>query len=143
MDMRYGEQVFEITVSLDGVDLGSPDLLKQITERFHQHHEELYTYSLRDQEVVLVNARVAAVGELPALPEEPVLPARAPAAPGSRRRIYLDGWREVPVFDLAALAPGQEIDGPAVLEAATTTVLLRTKDRAAITPLGWVTIAVS
>jgi N-methylhydantoinase A len=142
MDMRYGEQVFEITVPLDGVALDSPDLLKDITERFHQRHEELYTYSLRDQEVVLVNARVAAVGELPALPEEPALAKRAPVAPGGRRRIYLDGWREVPVFDLATLAPGQEIAGPAVLEAATTTVLLRANDRATITPLGWVTIAV-
>jgi N-methylhydantoinase A len=142
MDMRYGEQVFEITVPLDGVDLASPDLLKDITERFHARHEELYTYSLRDQEVVLVNARVAAVGELPALPEEPALPARAPAGPAGRRRIYLDGWREVPVFDLAALAAGQAIEGPAVLEAATTTVLLRAGDRAAITPLGWIAIAV-
>jgi N-methylhydantoinase A len=138
IDMRYGEQVFEITVPLDGVNLESPDLLKEITERFHRRHEELYTYSMRDQEVVLVNARVAAVGELPALPEEPALPARAAAAPIERRRIYLDGWREVPVFDLAALAPGQTIDGPAVLEAATTTVLLRSGDGATITPLGWV-----
>jgi N-methylhydantoinase A len=143
MDMRYGEQVFEITVPLDGVDLDAPDLLEAITERFHQRHEELYTYSLRDQEVVLVNARVAAVGELPALPREPALPSRAPASPLGRRRIYLDGWREVPVFDLAALAPGQKIDGPAVLEAATTTVLLRAGDRAAITPLGWVDVAIS
>jgi N-methylhydantoinase A len=143
MDMRYGEQVFEITVPLEGVDLDSPDLLKDITERFHRRHEELYTYSLRDQEVVLVNARVAAVGELPALPEEPALPARAPAPAGGRRSVYLDGWHEVPVFELGALAPGQAIDGPAVLEAATTTVLLRPKDRATITPLGWVAIGVS
>ena len=142
MDMRYGEQVFEITVGLDGVDLDGADLLPRITERFHQRHEELYTYSLRDQEVVLVNARVAAVGVLPALPEEPAVGRRAPAAPLGDRRVYLDGWREVSVFDLAALAPGQAIDGPAVLEAATTTVLLRGHDHASITPLGWVDIAI-
>src|SRR5207247_9186163 len=75
MDMRYGEQVFEITVRLDGVDLQATDPLKEIVERFHERHEALYTYSLRDQEVVLVNARVAAVGTLPALPPEC---ARAP-----------------------------------------------------------------
>ena len=59
-----------------------------MADAFHARHEELYTYSLRDQEAVLVNARVAVIGELPALPQEPALPARPPAADGERR-IYL------------------------------------------------------
>jgi N-methylhydantoinase A len=143
VDMRYGEQIFEIGVSLDGVDLAAPDVMKEVVERFHRRHEELYTYSVRDQEVVLVNARVSVVGELPALPEEPALPARPAAAPRAERRVYLGQWREVPVFDLEALAPGQAIAGPAVVEAATTTVLLRAGDRATVTPLGWLDITVS
>jgi N-methylhydantoinase A len=146
VDMRYGEQIFEIPVSIDGLDLGAPDLMKEVVERFHRRHEELYTYSVRDQEVVLVNARVAVVGELPELPHEPALPARAAAAPRARRRIYLGGgagWREVPVFDLDAVAPGQAVEGPAIVEAATTTVLLRAGERAAVTPLGWLDIAVA
>jgi len=142
VDMRYGEQIFEIPVSLDGLDLAAPDLLKEVVERFHRRHEELYTYSVRDQEVVLVNARVAVVGELPALPQEPALPARPPAPPRARRRVYLGEWREVPVFDLDALAPGQRLEGPAIVEAATTTVLLRAGERAVVTPLGWLDISV-
>ncbi|MBI3456055.1 MAG: hydantoinase/oxoprolinase family protein [Candidatus Rokubacteria bacterium] len=143
VDMRYGEQIFEIGVSLDGVDLAAPDLMKEVVERFHQRHEELYTYSVRDQEVVLVNARMAVVGELPELPEEPALPARTPAPPRSRRRIYLGEWREVPVFDLDAVAPAQVIAGPAAVEAATTTVLLRAGEGAVVTPLGWLDISVA
>jgi len=143
MDMRYGEQVFEITVPLDGVDLDAPNVLKEVVERFHRRHEELYTYSMRDQEVVLVNARLAAVGGLPALPDEPALPARPAAAATSRRRVYLDEWREVPVYDLHALAAGQTIKGPAVLEAATTTVLLRGGDAATVTSLGWLDVTVT
>jgi N-methylhydantoinase A len=141
LDMRYGEQVFEITVSLEGVDLESADLMATIVERFHRRHEALYTYSLRDQEVVLVNARVAAVGTLPATPAEPALSARPPAPPRGRRRIFLDGWRVAPVYDIDALAPAQAIEGPAILEAPTTTVLLRTTDRATVTPLGWLEIS--
>jgi N-methylhydantoinase A len=143
MDMRYGEQVFEITVPLDGIDLGAADPMKEIVERFHRRHEELYTYSLRDQEVVLVNARVAAVGVLPAPPAEPRIAARSTAPARARRRIYLDGWQTVEVFDLDALAPGQTVEGPAVLEAATTTALLRPAERATVTPLGWLDIAVA
>src|SRR5215813_2440857 len=50
-EMRYGEQIFEIDVPLDGIDLNSPALIAEIEERFHLRHEELYTYSSRDQEV--------------------------------------------------------------------------------------------
>src|SRR5262245_26438237 len=146
VDMRYGEQIFEIAVPLDGLDLGEPDLMKEVVERFHRRHEELYTYSVRDQEVVLVNARVAVVGELPELPREPAVTARTAAAPRTRRRVYSSAWgdgREVPVFDLEAVAPGQRLEGPAVVESATTTVLLRSGERAAVTPLGWLDISIS
>jgi N-methylhydantoinase A len=141
VDMRYGEQIFEVNVPLDGVDLEAVDVMGAVVRRFHRRHEELYTYSLPDQEPVLVNARLAVVGELPALPGEPPLPARALAGPRARRRLYLGrAWVEAPVYDLDALAASQAIDGPAVVETATTTALLRAGDRATITGLGWLDI---
>ena len=57
--------------------------------------------------------------------------------------MYLDDWREVPVYDLHTLAAGQAVVGPAVLEAATTTVLLRGGDEAKVTPLGWLDVTVA
>ena len=69
-EMRYGEQIFEIDVSLDGLDWNAPDLVDGIEDRFHIRHEELYTYASRGQEVVFVNARVAAVGEVSRLDSE-------------------------------------------------------------------------
>ena len=76
VEMRYGEQIFEITVPLDGIDWDVDDPLPQIVERFHHRHEELYTYALRDQDAVLVNARAAVIGVLPGVPQEPVRPAQ-------------------------------------------------------------------
>jgi N-methylhydantoinase A len=140
VDMRYGEQVFEITVGLDGVDWSQADPLPQIVERFHRRHEELYTYSLPDQETVLVNARVAVAGILSALPQELALPEASPVAPRTERRIYLDAWTSAPVYDFDALAPAQTIMGPAIVESAMTTVLLRAGERATVTPLGWLDI---
>ena len=143
VDMRYGEQVFEIAVVLDDVDWTVPDPLAQIVERFHRRHEELYTYSSPDQETVLVNARVAVAGILSALPQEPALPEAAPASPRRQRRIWLDEWVAASVWDFDALAPAQVIAGPAIVESAMTTVLLRPGERATVTPLGWIDIAVS
>ena len=140
VDMRYGEQVFEITVGLDGVDWSRADPLPQIVERFHRRHEELYTYSLPDQETVLVNARVAVAGILSALPREAALPEESPVAPRTERRIYLDAWTSAPVYDFDALAPAQTIMAPAIVESAMTTVLLRAGERASVTPLGWLDI---
>ena len=139
--MRYGEQIFEITVNLDGVDWSRADLLRQMADAFHARHEELYTYALRDQEAVLVNARVAVIGELPALPTEPPRTVSAPAAPRSERRVHLGGWREVSVFSFDDLAAGQMVEGPAIIESSTTTVLLRPGDHAKSTPLGWLDVA--
>jgi N-methylhydantoinase A len=140
VDMRYGEQVFEITVGLEGVDWSQADPLPQIVERFHRRHEELYTYCLPDQETVLVNARVAVAGILAALPLEPALPEASQALPRSKRRIFLEGWAAAPVYDFDALTPSQTIDGPAIVESAMTTVLLRRGERATVTPLGWLDI---
>lgn len=139
-DMRYGEQVFEIAVPLDDVDWSAPDPLPQIVERFHRRHEALYTYSLPDQDGVLVNARVTVSGVLEALPQEPALAAAYPAAPRGERRLYLDGWATAPIYDFAALAPAQTIAGPAVIESAMTTVLLRHADTATVTEHGWLDI---
>jgi N-methylhydantoinase A len=140
VDMRYGEQVFEIAVALDGVDWEVADPLPQIVERFHRRHEELYTYSLPDQETVLVNARVAVAGILSALPQEPDLPEAPPAAARSERRTYLDDWVTSPVYDFDGLAPRQTIAGPAIVESSMTTVLLRPGETATVTPLGWLDI---
>jgi len=139
LDMRYGEQIFEITVPLDGVDLESKDVVDDIVARFHRRHEELYAYSAQGQEVVVVNARVAVVGELPGLPS-----ARADtepaAAPPTRRRVWLGDWVDVPVYRIDGLPAGREIVGPALFESATTTVLARAGERVTVTPLGWLDI---
>ena len=91
-DMRYGEQVFEIAVPLDGLDWDAPGLSARVRDAFHARHRALFTYDLPDEEVVLVNARVSAVGRLPAAAPPPRPPeGKAPAAPVARRRIHLVG----------------------------------------------------
>ena len=141
-DMRYGEQIYEVDVSLDDVDFSDDDLMKSISDRFHKRHEELFTYSLPDQDAVLVNGRLAAIGALPDLPQEPKTEARAASGHRTTRKIFLAGWVDAPVFNLEELVPSQEIEGPAIIESSTTTVVLRSDDKAEVTDNLWLNILV-
>jgi N-methylhydantoinase A len=136
-DMRYGEQVFEINVSLDGIARSR----QAIEDAFHSAHERLYTYALRDQDVVLVNAGVSVIGRLPAAQAARRGEDVTPAEPKSRRQVFLGGWTDVPVHDFAALAPGQVVTGPGIVESDTTTVLLRNHETARFDVRGWLDIA--
>ncbi len=141
-DMRYGEQIYEVDVSLDDVDFNDDDLMMSISNRFHKRHEELFTYSLPDQDAVLVNGRLAAIGALPDLPKEPKTEARAASGHHTTRKIFLAGWVDAPVFNLEELVPSQEIEGPAIIESSTTTVVLRSDDKAEVTDNLWLNILV-
>jgi N-methylhydantoinase A len=142
-EMRYGEQIFEIDVPLGGIDLQSPSLISDIEDRFHRRHEELYTYCSRDQEVVFVNARVAAIGAVAApAAAGAVATSSAPCTPRSRRKAFFGRWCEVPVYALDDLEPGQGLEGPAIVEAETTTVVINAGDRLTVNALGWLDIRV-
>jgi N-methylhydantoinase A len=140
-EMRYGEQIFEIDVPLDHLDWASEKIIDQIEERFHGRHEELYTYASRDQEVVFVNARVAAVGQVPqGASIARMASSAAPCLPAKTRKALFGEWREVPVYSAQSLFPGHCIDGPAIVEAETTTVVINKGDRITVNDLGWLDI---
>lgn len=140
-EMRYGEQVFEIDVPLDGLDWASGDLIDRIEDRFHRRHEELYTYASPGQEVVFVNARVAAVGAVSSSgPKAEPVRSSEPCRPFATRQAFFGAWREVPVYAFDALKPGQSLAGPAIIEAETTTVLIDDGDRVTVNGLGWLDI---
>jgi N-methylhydantoinase A len=135
-DMRYGEQVFEIAVPLETMDWESAGLGERLRAAFHARHRTLFTYHLPEEEVVMVNARVAVVGALDrSTAAAPVAPA---AAAAGERQIVLAGIAQaVPVHRFEALAPEAHLSGPAIVESATTTVLLQAGDTARMDARGW------
>jgi N-methylhydantoinase A len=126
-DLRYKGQSFELTV-------GAEDL-EGMAARFHAAHERRYAYRMEDEVVELVNLRL--VGTVPR--EEPELSAASPRRDGSpgRRRACVDGgWRELDVHDRGALGVGSELQGPAVVEFAESTLLVRPGWRATVDEIG-------
>jgi N-methylhydantoinase A len=140
-EMRYGEQIFEIDVALDDLDWNAADLIDQIERRFHRRHEELYTYASPDQEVVFVNARVAAIGQVASRSED-VEPASSSVKSAARktRQAFFGKWCEVPIYSLESLRPGQSFRGAAIIEAETTTIVVNAGDRVTVNALGWLDI---
>jgi N-methylhydantoinase A len=140
-DMRYGEQVFEIAVPLDGLDWTAPGLGDRIRSAFHARHRALFTYDLPEEEVVLVNARLAVIGALPR--GGPARHAAVAAAAPMTRRITLGGNAlNAPVHHFETLVPGTILAGPAVAESATTTVLLQPGDTARMDARGWLELTI-
>jgi N-methylhydantoinase A len=137
-EMRYGEQIFEIDVALNDLDWNAADLVDQIEDRFHRRHEDLYTYASRGHEVVFVNARVSAIGQVAARSQD-VRPASvsAPCIPRTTRQAFFGKWCEVPVYSLESLTPGQSFEGAAIIEAETTTIVVHAGDRVTVNALGW------
>ena len=142
LDMRYGEQIFEISVPLKDIHTEAEDLIEQVIAAFHARHEELYSYSIPEQEVVLVNLRLSVVGVMKAIPSELPVAAVYELQPKAQRRIYLDEWIDVPVYNMDVLGAGVRISGSAIVESRTTTILLLDDDHATVTATGWLDIEV-
>jgi N-methylhydantoinase A len=112
-DMRYAGQEHTVRVPVaDG------DELAQIERRFHDLHEQLYTFRL-DTPIEFVNFRVTGFGSVQK-PELRRLAAEGDAATALKgsRDVDFDalGRREAEVFERARLGPGSELEGPAVVE---------------------------
>jgi N-methylhydantoinase A len=126
-DLRYQGQSFELTV--DAEELG------ELPARFAAEHERRYGYRMEDEAVELVNLRLVATvpRDKPDLSEAPPRRARRP----TRRRARLDdGWQEIDVRERATLGVGSELEGPAVVEFAESTLLVRPGWRATVDEVG-------
>lgn len=122
--LRYKNQGFEIDVPWHG---GVDDAaLAALLESFHQSHQRLYGFALRDLEIEIVTLRVDAVGMLPtvSLPEVPVRGHASSAIVGTQKISFASGVAEVPVYDRDKLGRDCSLPGPAVITQLDSTTLI-------------------
>jgi N-methylhydantoinase A len=127
VDMKYVDQVHECSVELPVFEI-TAERLPEIEDAFHRRHEALYTYCERDNTPELINVEVNVYGRSPAIDVpagDGVAPDRPSAA--SERRCYFEEhgeYRATPVFDGGRLAVGAALQGPAIVEEETTTIVV-------------------
>ena len=127
LDMRYVGQVHECTVDVDPFTLDEA-ALATLKAAFHARHEELYTYCEPSSVVEVVNVESAITGRVDRPKRMTVAPGRGAqsAVAGTRQMIFAtDGTaRETNVYTGAKLGAGDRIQGPAVIEEVTTTLVI-------------------
>lgn len=129
VDLRYTMQLAEVETPVPSGELDEAGL-ERLAATFGELYERLYGKGAGFAEagLQLITYRVRAVGELAIRPRlAEVGAASGEAQPRNCRRVFLDprrGWQDAGIYDYRDLAAGHEIQGPAVVEAPTTTVAL-------------------
>ena len=130
VDLRYVKQYHEVNVKITAEEL-QEETLDIITGRFHQQHNDLYGYSLADENtaVELINFRLTCIGKTrkPGFRRENLDGVDPYKALKNRRRVYLPVQKtieEVDVYDGFRLKFGNIIFGPAIVEQVNTTAFV-------------------
>ncbi|OXM75245.1 MULTISPECIES: hydantoinase/oxoprolinase family protein [Amycolatopsis] len=129
LDMRYAGQDATIPVPVEREWLDSGDaLLPRVRESFVGAHRRLYGHGAADADLELVHCRARVVGPVTE-PDWPVWTPREPAQPREIRPVYFgQGFTDTVIYERDALATGQRVPGPAIVEEWTTTTVV---------PPGW------
>lgn len=126
-EVRYRGQAHELRLELASTD---PD---DTAAAFHRLHLEVYGYDMPGTDIEVVTVRLRE--ELPALVDGDGLTGwdLGPSGPPTRRTADLgDGPAEVAVVARGSLAPGDTLQGPAILTQPDSTALLLPGDHAVV-----------
>jgi N-methylhydantoinase A len=124
LDARYARQSYELAVPVPAGPLDSA-ALAAIAEAFHARHRRTYGHDNRSEPVQLVNLRLTAIGNIPALSLRQK-PAQAGTNPAKGRRGVWFGaeQQQAIVLDRARMPAGFALVGPAVIESLESTILI-------------------
>lgn len=123
VEARYPHQVWELESPVSSSRIESGEQLRQLCDDFHAVHRDVFSIADEHSGIEFESWHARARCQL----REPVRP-RAQIVPHEvqQRDVYLSGQglTVVPVWRLEAIPLDEVIDGPAVVETATTTVLI-------------------
>ncbi|MEM7541430.1 MAG: hydantoinase/oxoprolinase family protein [Pseudomonadota bacterium] len=138
LEARYPGQVHNLTVTLpDGVI--DDDFLRQLEMDFHAEHNKRFTYAMPDQPIECIHWRVTATGVREAPAGRLGSESGGPAKPTSNRMAYMAAANAevmTAIYAGEALAAGDELHGPAIVEFPTTTVVVNPGDTLVVQPDG-------
>lgn len=129
IDARYLGQEHTVKIQLPSFILSDEGFIAALNQRFHQAHEQEYTFRLPESSIEIVNIHLVAFGLLDKIDISPIKRSESSCA-----NIAKTGQRDVDFDDLGvfktniyqreALCHGMSFSGPAIIEEATTTTVV-------------------
>ena len=141
LDLHYEGQQWDVRVAL--APDASPD---EIRAAFEAEYDRQYGHTNPGGQIVVSNLRVVGIGKLPPLAEIVFETDERRAEPSSTRPVYDEaagGFLDTAIYEGARMEPGHFVDGPAVIEEETTTVIVGSGERCAVDRLDNYLIAFS
>ncbi|HUY06213.1 MAG TPA: hydantoinase/oxoprolinase family protein [Acidimicrobiales bacterium] len=146
LDLRYEGQEFTLSVPVYRHELNATDgLVASVRSRFDEIHDRNYGHAAPEEAIEVVNVRVSVRGARERMPLTVLIDAGGPPTPVSYRKVCLEDSTSVvecPVYHRAALAPGQTVIGPAVIEEYASTTVLFPSDEAMVAETGELVVSI-
>ena len=126
LDCRYLRQVYTVPVEIGREQLGEGESTDWLAEAFETVYAALYRHVHEREAIVIDACRLVAYGILPllSLMQSDVGGVDPSAAQHAERRVYSGAWVDVPCYWFDRLAPGMLLEGPAMVDSDSTTVVL-------------------
>jgi acetone carboxylase, beta subunit len=122
--MQYFGQLNDIEIVSPHADLEEGSHVDDLVATFEGAYGKVYARSARSPELGYLVTHAIVTGsvevEKPALPDQPER-VGAPTAKGSRPVHWGDGYEDSAIYELTDVAPGNSIEGPAIVESVATT----------------------
>jgi N-methylhydantoinase A len=137
VEARYRDQVWELEVPLESHRFESANDVVTLRGGFDRVHDEILAHVDPDSDVEFVTWKAKVDCRLRSTAVSAVAARVAPGSP-KRRAVYFhgSGHLDTAVFDLDSLVPGDEIEGPAIVQSPVTTIVVDPGARATRTPTG-------
>ncbi|MDD4170153.1 MAG: hydantoinase/oxoprolinase family protein [Desulfotomaculaceae bacterium] len=124
-DMRYLGQLNDITVHWE--DRSIEDVIDGLEDIFHKRHDTLFGYSMPSSSIDFMNLRVTVIGvtDKPSFGKGSFKGTDPSYALKGKRKAYFNGeFVETPVYDGLLMGNGNKLEGPAIVEQPTTTIIV-------------------
>lgn len=126
VDMRYLGQEYTVRVSFEETGRVTNESLEMLKSAFHELHLQIYGHNNPQGEVEIVNVRLAGIGRLDKKPHEMAkeMIDTAPVPRKKKKALFYGAEYDTAFYSREALAPGQQFNGPAIIEELTATTVV-------------------
>ncbi|MGD0074990.1 MAG: hydantoinase/oxoprolinase family protein [Candidatus Binataceae bacterium] len=138
VEARYPYQVWELDVPIAKGRFDRPEDLAAMIEAFHNEHERVFAVKEPGQQIECLywRGRLTAFLDNPPLRKTRAEGAKLPAPRVVQRAFFAEaGETRVPRFIGGALPPGMVVQGPAIIDEPTTTIVVYPNSSARVTEL--------